>query len=144
MENSNLSLGNAPGLSISASKPVSAEENAEVKGMALAGEVIFQGHLKKIGDLRKRQAEYIEQLPTEPSEKLRSIKGLLEGSYDSFPDEAYKALHFSVVLEHLVKHGDLEPHSPDQTATAFIAEMLSDNLQALQKKLRGAWDVATN
>lgn len=143
MNINNPAPGNNPGLPPINLPPVSDSENAETKGAALACEAIYQDNLQKVSRLRKRQAEYLASLPTEPTEKLTSIMELMKGEHDRFPDEAHQALNLSVMLEVFVKHGDMELHSPEHKAAIYVAEMITDNLHALQGKLRGVWDVAT-
>jgi hypothetical protein len=64
MNDSNPTSGNDTGIP---HKPVSYHQNTEHHGLVLCAPVVFQGAISKIEALRRKQAEYIKTLPTDPA-----------------------------------------------------------------------------
>lgn len=106
-------------------EPVDKWENRAVHGNALCYETFYQEFIERTQALRDRQAAYCASLPTDPHDKIRAARDILQHGGEDYPDGIEEALHLSYALEALVKEGDLDAEGRSRDAALYIADRLS-------------------
>lgn len=116
-------------------EPVTEWENDIVGGKALCHKFKLDSEMKHIGELRERQAAYLAELPTDPTECIDKALGILNPGSEEYPEGFDRARHMAVALTALVRHGDLSNDLMDHAAASYIAQTIADDLEHLRTDL---------
>lgn len=106
-------------------KPVDKWENSAVHGNALCYEQFYREFIERTQTLRDRQAAYRASLPTDPQDKIRAAREILQHGGEDYPDGIEEALHLSYALEAMLKQSDLDVEGRSRNAALYIADRLS-------------------
>jgi hypothetical protein len=124
--------------------PVSKWENESVNGMALSSDSIFDDDIKKIRQLRKRQAEYLNTLPTDPDAAIRIALDHLSHDYGQYPEGVEDALHLSAILMDALQYSKVSDLDFDPEAAIHVASQINKAIRKAVAALDRASDVLLN
>ncbi|MGR3515383.1 MAG: hypothetical protein ACU0GG_21675 [Paracoccaceae bacterium] len=110
-------------------RPVTRHENREAKGGALACDRVWKGHVEEVEELRRRQADYLATLPTEPHQAMEAIRKSMHPSGQSYPEGVERAYYFSLAIQALTKSEFLSEGGPESDAIYYLADVMEDDLR---------------
>lgn len=116
-------------------RPVTTWDNEEVKGAALCADSVHADYLKRVNELRTRQADYRASLPTEPKEAIRAAMRAMHPKGESYPGAFEEAMHLSKAIRPMVEMLQTDDRGPDRDALLWIADRIAFGLEGVATKL---------
>lgn len=125
-------------------EPVSSWTNQDVSGNALCAEHVWQENRSRIEDLRSRQRNYLDSLPTNPGEVIDAALRIMHPDGEEYPDGVEEAMHLACALEAMVRDGDLGAQGRFRDAAIYVSERVTYALHRATRQLDKMSDVLGN
>ncbi|RJL09439.1 hypothetical protein [Paracoccus siganidrum] len=110
-------------------------ENAEVHGWALSSDNVFEEDMAKVRRLRKRQADYLNSLPTDPKVAISAARRLLHPGGAEFPDGFEEAMRLAWALVPMIEKLETERPAAEREAAIWIAQRVAEAIEVASERL---------
>ena len=116
-------------------QPVTKWENEAVKGMACTTNWVHREFMQQVDALRKREADYLDSLPVEPTEAILAALRTMHPDGDGYPEGFGEAMHLAHALRPMIESLETDESGRERDALLYIADRIAFGLEKAARQL---------